>query len=98
MKNGQKLKLGYATPCHPNKYSRGTSVKAWGCPRNPPSSSIKISGLSRHFVFIVSCTVVLLLECLSFRLLCLACLVCLNKVVWTPVLTVLFQISRLVLK
>ena len=27
-----------------------------------PSSSIKISGLSRHFVFIVSCTVVLFLE------------------------------------
>ena len=27
MKNGQKLKLGDATPCHPKKYSRGTSIK-----------------------------------------------------------------------
>jgi hypothetical protein len=32
MQNGQKLKLGdaHATP---KKYPRGTSVKAWGCPR-----------------------------------------------------------------
>jgi hypothetical protein len=35
MKNGQKLKLGdvHATP---KKYPRGTSVKAWGCPRGTP--------------------------------------------------------------
>ena len=69
-----------------------------GMPWASPSSSIKSSGLSRHFVFIVSCTVVLFLERLSFRLLCLVCLVCLNKVVWTLVLAVLFQISRLVLE
>jgi hypothetical protein len=29
-------------PCHPNKYPRGTSVKAWGCPWGTPSSSAKI--------------------------------------------------------
>jgi hypothetical protein len=29
-------------PMHPKKYSRGTSVKAWGCPRGTPSSSAKI--------------------------------------------------------
>jgi hypothetical protein len=29
-------------PCHPKKYPRGTSVKAWGCPRGTPSSSAKI--------------------------------------------------------
>jgi hypothetical protein len=41
MKNRQKLKLGdaHATP---KKYPRGTSVKAWGCPRGTPSSSAKI--------------------------------------------------------
>jgi hypothetical protein len=27
---------------HPKKYPRGTSVKAWGCPRGTPSSSAKI--------------------------------------------------------
>jgi hypothetical protein len=41
VKNGQKLKLGdaHATP---KKYPRGTSVKAWECPRGTPSSSAKI--------------------------------------------------------
>jgi hypothetical protein len=39
MKNGKKLKLGdaHATP---KKYPRGTSIKAWGCPRGTPSSFI----------------------------------------------------------
>jgi hypothetical protein len=29
-------------PTHPKKYPRGTSVKAWGCPRGTRSSSAKI--------------------------------------------------------
>jgi hypothetical protein len=29
-------------PTHPKKYSRGTSIKAWGCPRGTTSSSAKI--------------------------------------------------------
>jgi hypothetical protein len=29
-------------PMHPKKYPRGTSVKAWRCPRGTPSSSTKI--------------------------------------------------------
>jgi hypothetical protein len=32
--------LGMST--HPKKYPRGTSVKAWGCPRGTPSSSANI--------------------------------------------------------
>jgi hypothetical protein len=35
MKNGQKLKLGDAHAI-PKKYPRGTSFKAWGCPRGTP--------------------------------------------------------------
>jgi hypothetical protein len=30
------------SPCHPKKYPRSTSIKAWGCPRGTPSSSAKI--------------------------------------------------------
>jgi hypothetical protein len=41
MKNGQKLKLGDAHATL-KKYPRGTSIKAWGCPRGTPSSSAKI--------------------------------------------------------
>src|SRR3954467_15807486 len=95
MKNRQKLKLGDATPVSPQEIYKRYKRQSLGMPKASPSSSIKSSGLSRHFVFIVSCSVVLFLEHLSFRLLCL---VCLNKVVWTPILAVLFQISRLVLE
>jgi hypothetical protein len=45
----------WVCPCHPKNYPRSTSVKAWGCPKAPSSSSIKISGhLSRHYIFIAS--------------------------------------------
>src|SRR3954471_18685343 len=98
MKNGKKLKLRDAIPVSPQEISKRYKRQILGMPKASPSSSIKSSGMSRHFVFIVSCTVVLFLERLSFRLLCLGCLVCLNKVVWTPVLAVLLQISCLVLE
>src|SRR3954471_13647563 len=93
MKNGQKLKLGDATPVSPQEISKRYNRQSLGMPKASPSSSIKSSGISRHFVFIVLCTVVLFMERLSFHLLCIVCLVCLNKVVWTPALAVLFQIS-----
>ena len=90
MKDGLKIKLGDATLVSPQEISKRYKRQSLGMPKASPSSSIKSSGLSRHFVFIVSCIVVLFLERLSFRLLCLGCLVCLNKVVWTPVFAVLF--------
>jgi hypothetical protein len=34
--------LSLGMPTHPKKYPRGTSVKAWGCPRGTPSSLAKI--------------------------------------------------------
>ena len=98
MKNGQKLKLGDATMVSPQEISKRYKRQSLGMPKASPSSSIKSSGLSRHFVFIVSCIVVLFLERINFCLLLLGCLVCLNKVVWTPILAVLFQISCLVLE
>src|SRR3954471_11150647 len=98
MKNGQKLNLGDGTMVLPREISKRYKHQSLRMPKASPSSSIKSSGLSRHFVFIVSCTVVLFLERLSFRLVCLFCLVCLNELVWTLVLAVLFQISHLVLE
>jgi hypothetical protein len=42
-------------PMSPKKYPRSISVKAWGCPKAPSSSSTKISGhLSRYYIFIAS--------------------------------------------
>src|SRR3954463_11192978 len=79
MKNGKKLKLWDATMVSPQEISKNYKRQRLGMPKAPPYSSIKSLGLSRHFVFIVSCTVVLFLERLSFRLLCLVCLVFLSS-------------------
>ena len=67
--------------CHPKKYSRGTSVKAWGCPCIPSSS--KVAGhLSMRYIFIASYTMcyswsVFIFVCcfLQFSF----CFVCCNK-------------------
>jgi hypothetical protein len=32
-------------PTHPKKYPRGTSIKAWGCPRGTPSSFLLLHAL-----------------------------------------------------
>src|SRR4051812_37489200 len=79
MKDGQKLKLGDAKMVSPQEISKRYKRQSLGMPKASPSSSIKSSGLSRHFTFTVSCTVVFFLERLSFPLLCLVCLVCFSS-------------------
>ena len=65
----------------PQEISKRYKLQSLGMPKASPSSSIKNSGLSRHFTFIVSCIVVLFLESLSFIfgfiLLCLVFFFCL---------------------
>src|SRR3954465_7889786 len=95
MKNGQKLKLGDATMVSPQEISKRYKLQSLGMPKASPSSSIKSSGLSRHFTSIVSCTVVLFLERLSFRLLCLVCLFFFSSL-GPRYLRVVLQISLLV--
>jgi hypothetical protein len=46
----------WGCPCHPNKYPRGTSVKACGCPEAPLLHRQKLGHLSRHYIFIASYT------------------------------------------
>ena len=65
MKDGLKLKLGMPH-VSPQEISKRYKRQSLGMPKASPSSLIKISGLSRHLVFIVSCTIVLVLEHLSF--------------------------------
>jgi hypothetical protein len=52
MKNGQKLKLGDAHVT-PKKYPRGTSVKAWGCPRGTPFFIGKNQVTFQHTIFLL---------------------------------------------
>src|SRR3954465_2166198 len=79
MKDRQKLNLGDSTMVSPQEISNRYKRQILGMPKASPSSSIKSSGLSRHFTFIVSYIVVLFLERLSFRLLCLVFLVCFSS-------------------
>src|SRR4051812_47548982 len=97
MKNGKTLKIDDATMVSPQEISKRYKLQSLGMPKASPYSSIKSSDLSRHFIFIVSCIVVLFLERLSFRLLCLVCLVCLSSL--DPCSRCVFlQISCLVLE
>src|SRR3954471_21745556 len=68
----------------PQEISKRYKRQSLGMPKACPSLFIKSSGLSRHFTFIVSCTVMLFLERLSFHLLFLVFFVCLNKVSLDP--------------
>jgi hypothetical protein len=78
MKNGQKLKLGdaHATP---KKYPRGTSVKAWGCPRGTPSSSAKIRSPFKTLYFYCFMRCAFFLERQLFLVSVLFCFACFNK-------------------
>src|SRR3954467_13053815 len=60
----KKLKLG--GPGHPKKYPRGSSVKAWGCPRHPASSIKSTRSFFNALCFYCFMHYVLFLERLYF--------------------------------
>jgi hypothetical protein len=70
-------------PTHPNKYPRGTSVKAWGCPRGTPSSSAKIRS-PQHTIFLLlhALCVFLRASVVLFFQFCLVLFAAING--WTP--------------
>jgi hypothetical protein len=70
-------------PMHPKKYPRGTSVKAWGCPRGTPSSSAKIRSPFNTLYFYCFMHYVFFLERLVFSFqFCLVLFSAING--WTP--------------
>jgi hypothetical protein len=77
LKNGQKLKLGDAQ--HPKKYPRITSIKAWGCPRDTPSSSAKIRSPFNILYFYCFMHYVFFLERQLFYFSVFFSFVCCNK-------------------
>jgi hypothetical protein len=78
MKNGQKLKLG-DSHVTPRKFLRGTSVKAWGCPRGTPSSSAKIRSPFKTPIFLLLYALCVFLGASLLLLSVLFCFVCYNK-------------------
>jgi hypothetical protein len=70
-------------PTHPKKYSRGTSVKAWECPRGTPSSSAKIRSPFKTLYFYCFMHYAFFLERLIFSFqFCLVLFAATNG--WTP--------------
>src|SRR3954465_3174971 len=78
MKNGQKLKLEDASG-HPNKYPRGPSVKAWGCPRHPLF-------INKKHQVIFQCAIFLLLHalCVVLGASLFSVVYLLFSIKWTP--------------
>src|SRR3954471_21858533 len=78
MKNGQNLKL-VDSPQTPNEYTRGSTVKAWGCSRHPLF-------INKKHQVIFQCAIFLLLHALcvilgaSLFLLCVYFVCLFNKV------------------
>jgi hypothetical protein len=70
-------------PTHPKKYPRGTSIKAWGCPRGTPSSSVKIRSPFNTLYFYCFMHYAFFLERLFFSFqFCLVLFAAING--WTP--------------
>jgi hypothetical protein len=59
--------LAWGFPCHPKKYPRGTSIKAWGCPRGTPSLSAKIGSPFKTLYFYCFIIYAFFFERLYFR-------------------------------
>jgi hypothetical protein len=66
-------------PTHPKKYPRGTSIKAWGCPRGTPSSSAKIRSPFKTLYFYCFMHYVFFLERQLLLFSVFFCFVCCNK-------------------
>jgi hypothetical protein len=64
---------------HPKKYPRSTSVKAWGCPKAPSSSSAKIRSPFKTLYFYCFMHYAFFLERQLFLLSVFFCFVCCNK-------------------
>jgi hypothetical protein len=65
--------------CHPNKYSRGTSFKAWGCPRNSLLHQQKYQVIFQDTIFLLLHMLCVFLGASLFLLLVFFCFVCCNK-------------------
>jgi hypothetical protein len=71
--------LSLGMPMHPKKYSRATSIKAWGCPRGTPSSSAKIRSPFNTLYFYSFIFYAFFFKRQLFMLLVLFCFGCSNK-------------------
>jgi hypothetical protein len=66
-------------PCHPKKYPRSTSVKAWGCLRHPLLHQQKYQVIFQDTIFLLLHMLCVVLGASLFFLSVFFCFVCCNK-------------------
>jgi hypothetical protein len=66
-------------PCHPKKYPRSTSVKAWGCPRHPLLHQQKYQVIFQDTIFLFLHMLCVVLGASLFLFSVLFYFVCYNK-------------------
>jgi hypothetical protein len=65
--------------CHPKKYPRSTSAKAWGCPRHPLLHQQKYQVIFQDTLFLLLHMLCVFLGASLFLLSVLFCFVCYKK-------------------
>jgi hypothetical protein len=74
-----KKAQSWGCPCHPNKYSRSTSVKAKGCPRDPLLHQQKYQVIFQDIIFLLLHILCVFLGASLFFLSVFFYFVCCNK-------------------
>jgi hypothetical protein len=69
----------WGCPCHPKKYPRSTSVKAWGCPRGTPFFIGKNQVTFQDTIFLLLHALCVFLGASLLLLSVFFCFVCCNK-------------------
>src|SRR4051812_7648044 len=74
MKNRKISSLGMS-PGHSNKYPRGSSIKAWGCPRHPLFINKKHEVIFQCAIFLLLHALCVILGAYLFSVVCLLFLI-----------------------
>src|SRR4051794_21883451 len=70
-------------PGHPNKYPRGSSVKAWGCPRHPLFINKKHQVIFQCPIFLLLHALCVILGASLFSVVCLLFSIKLEPIIFT---------------
>ena len=71
------------SPGHPNEYPRGSSVKAWGCPRHPLFINKKHQVIFQYAIFLLLHALCVVLGAYLFSIVCLLFSIKLDAIIFT---------------
>src|SRR3954453_14974647 len=70
------------SPGHPKKYPRGSSIKAWGCPRYPLFINRKHQVIFQYAIFLLLHALSVILGASLFYVVCLLFLIKLDPIIF----------------